>query len=90
MNFIHYLPFIFVSIIAIVIFIVVISTIIKNKKNLMDPTFLKNLQDINNEMEEKMQAGKPKRCNYCGTENASSATKCNSCGAPLNSKRPKQ
>lgn len=56
----------------------------------MDPTFLKNLQDINDEMEEKIQAGKPKRCNYCGTENASSATKCNSCGAPLNSKRPKQ
>lgn len=64
MNFIHYLPFIFVSIIAIVIFIVVISTIIKNKKNLMDPTFLKNLQNINDEMEEKMQGGKPKKCTY--------------------------
>ena len=90
MNFIHYLPFIFVSIIAIVIFIVVISTIIKNKKNLMDPTFLKNLQDINDEMEEKMQGGKPKKCTYWGTENESTAKKCSSCEAPINSKRPRE
>lgn len=90
MDFIYYLPFIIIPVIAIVIFIVVITTIIKNKKNLIDPTFLENLQEINDEIEEKIHGSKPKKCNYCGTENESTAQKCNSCGAPINSKRPKE